>query len=66
MTVIREELRRFGCPRRAPFDRGSMLLRDERGEGGEVRRSTGGQSEDEEDGTHRFFFWLAACVPELL
>ena len=42
-----------GGPRRAPFDRGSMLLRDERGEGGKVRRSIGGQSEDKEDGTHR-------------
>ena len=33
MTVVREEPRRFGCPRRAPFDRRSMLLRGERGEG---------------------------------
>ena len=54
MTVIREEPRRFGCPRRAPFDRGSMLLRDERGEGGEVGRSSRGpKREDEEDAAHR-------------
>ena len=42
VTVIREEPRRFGCPLRAALDGGSMLLRGERGEGGEVRRSSRG------------------------
>ena len=51
VAVVREEPRRFGCPRRAALDGGSMLLRGERGEGGEVRRSSRvPKREDDEDG----------------